>query len=505
MIAKPNQHYRIETLSELLDDRLSHEEADQVQLHLDECETCRQQLATIAGQPDWWRETVAVLSESTVASPQRVDSIQGQTNLDASMQWLHPLLDSGDAGELGRIDEYPIHDVIGQGGMGVVLRGIDTDLSRPVAIKVLSPHLSGVGAARMRFMREARAAAAIVHPSIVPIYRIDTTRRLPYIVMPFIAGGNLQERIDQDGPLELVEVIRIALQVAEGIAAAHRHGVIHRDIKPANILVEQGNGRVLISDFGLARALDDATLTMSGMISGTPQFMSPEQAEGEAVDERTDLYSLGSLIYCMATGRAPFRAESPLAVLRKISESQPRPIQSINERMPAWLDTLVGRLMQPERIKRIQTADETIDIIRASLNHVRNPENVPLPLAIRSKQAARKRAYCVSAIITVIAMGVAGFAIHLSNGASPSRVKFVRVPSTGFQSSVPITESRQPQALDTTDLSWPGEFLDAGISQLNSELDGIAQSMGYNSHNVAPLGINFHQHVSTRGKRNVKN
>ncbi|MCG8649322.1 MAG: protein kinase, partial [Pirellulales bacterium] len=366
MIAGPNRHIQSETLRELLDDQLPHEQAEQIESHLDECDVCRNTLAQIAGPPQWWDETVGVLSQSTHAHLQAQTAVgSGQhqrvsrkLSLDASLEWIQPLFDESPDSDLGRIDQYPIQSVIGQGGMGVVLRGNDPELNRPVAIKILAPHLAGAGAARARFMREAQAAAAIVHPSIVPIYSIATAARLPYIVMPCISGGNLQERIDRQGPLELAEVLRIGLQIAEGLQAAHQQGVIHRDIKPANILIEEGNGRVLISDFGLARALDDATLTMSGMIAGTPSYMSPEQARGEAIDERTDLFSLGSLLYALAIGRPPFRAEAPLAVLRKICESRPRPIQQINERMPAWLDEIVGQLMVVDPARRLGSAGE---------------------------------------------------------------------------------------------------------------------------------------------------
>ena len=244
--------------------------------------------------------------------------------------------------------------------MGVVLRGTDPELSRPIAIKVLSPHLAGVGAARARFMREAQSAATIVHPSIVPIYSVATSARLPYIVMPCVQGGNLQEAHRSRRSVgDCAEVLRIGVQVAEGLAAAHRRGVIHRDIKPANILIEEGNGRVLISDFGLARVLDDASLTASGMIAGTPQYMSPEQARGETIDARSDLFSLGSLLYALATGRPPFRAENPLAVLKKITESRPRPVHQVNERLPEWLDRLIGQLMQIDVNRRTETSDRS--------------------------------------------------------------------------------------------------------------------------------------------------
>ena len=228
-----------------------------------------------------------------------------------------------------------------------------------------------------------------MHPSIVPIYSVVTSSRLPYIVMPCINGGNLQQRIDREGPLELAEVLRIGAEVADGLTAAHRQGVIHRDIKPANILIDEGNGRVLISDFGLARALDDATLTISGMIAGTPQYMSPEQARGEMIDARSDLFSLGSLLYALATGRPPYRAESPLAVLRKISDSKPKPIHQINETIPSWFDALVSKLMTIDPADRIASADDAAALLREGYAHVRNPAVHGLPKVARTRHFRR--------------------------------------------------------------------------------------------------------------------
>lgn len=411
MIAKTNHHYGDDELRGLLDERLSSEESREVESHLSGCSTCQRELKRIAGEEDWWKETVTVLSDSTFVpngtppgtdsagsgspdSSSNVDSVSvdrssnqiAARSLDASVAWIRPLLaepPAGSTGCIGQLDQYPIHGVIGQGGMGVVLRGTDLALNRPVAIKVLSPHLAGVGAARARFMREAQAAAAIVHPSIVPIYGVIQKGPLPYLVMPVIGGGNLQQRIDVEGPLELAEVLRIGAQIAEGLAAAHRGGVIHRDIKPANILVEEGNGRVLISDFGLARALDDATLTCSGMIAGTPQYMSPEQARGEAVDARSDLFSLGSLLYALATGRPPFRAETPLAVLRKITETRARHVQEVNEQFPAWFDVLIRHFMQVDLSRRVDSADKAAELLQEAHAHVRNPTAKQLPGFLR--------------------------------------------------------------------------------------------------------------------------
>ena len=182
---------------------------------------------------------------------------------------------------LGQLGRYQIEQVIGAGGMGIVLKGFDTDLNRPVAVKVLAPHLAHSGAARQRFAREARAAAAVVHEHVVAIYNVESEEETPFLVIQYVPGRSLQDRVDQDGPLAAEEILRIGMQAAAGLAAAHAQGVIHRDVKPANILLESGVERALLTDFGLARAADDASLTHSGIVAGTPHYMSPEQARGE--------------------------------------------------------------------------------------------------------------------------------------------------------------------------------------------------------------------------------
>ena len=194
---------------------------------------------------------------------------------------------------LGRLGPYEVSGVIGAGGMGIVLKAFDCSLDRTVAIKVMAPHLASSGSARRRFAREAKAAAAVLHPNVIAIHGVAADQALPYLVMPYNRGMSLQKRIDQDGPLPLQETLRIAEQIAAGLAAAHAQGLVHRDIKPANILLEDGVERLAITDFGLARAVDDATMTRSGVIAGTPQYMSPEQARGDSIDHRSDLFSFG--------------------------------------------------------------------------------------------------------------------------------------------------------------------------------------------------------------------
>ena len=226
----------------------------------------------------------------------RAGIVEADDEIDDSVHenaWLR-LLDPPDPDRpetLGRLGSYEVLEVLGQGGMGVVLKARDPALDRTVAIKVLTPALAHAATARRRFAREARAAAAVGHEHIVAIHAVDEFRGLPYLVMQYIPGRSLQERLDASGPLEVKEILRIGTQAARALAAAHAQGVVHRDIKPANILLENCVERVKLTDFGLARAIDDASLTQSGVIAGTPQYMAPEQARGEPVDARADLFS----------------------------------------------------------------------------------------------------------------------------------------------------------------------------------------------------------------------
>jgi len=179
---------------------------------------------------------------------------------------------------LGRIGHYEVLEVLGRGGFGIVFRAFDELLHRVVAIKVLAPQLAATSPARKRFLREARSSAAIGHENVVQVHAVEE-QPLPYLVMEFIPGETLQQRLDRTGPLEVTDAVPLGRQIAEGLAAAHARGLIHRDIKPGNILLEAGpHPRVKITDFGLARAADDASMTQSGLLAGTPMYMSPEQA-----------------------------------------------------------------------------------------------------------------------------------------------------------------------------------------------------------------------------------
>jgi len=274
---------------------------------------------------------------------------------------------SSKPGSLGRLGHYEVLQVLGQGGFGVVLRAFDEVLQRVVAIKVMAPHLATTSPARKRFLREARSAGAVRHENVVGIYAVEE-QPIPYLVMEYIAGETLQQRLDRTGPLDTPEVLRLGRQIVAGLAAAHAQGLIHRDIKPSNILLERGiEERIKITDFGLARAADDASLTQSGVVAGTPMYMSPEQAQGESIDQRADLFSLGSVLYAMCTGRPPFRASTTLAVLKRVSEDHPRPIREIIPEVPDWLCNIIAGLHAKRPEDRFTSAQDVADLLTRCL------------------------------------------------------------------------------------------------------------------------------------------
>lgn len=248
--------------------------------------------------------------------------------------------------ELGRLGQYRILKVLGIGGMGVVYQAEDAILGRAVALKAMLPAVAARAANRQRFVREAKATAALRHEHIVTVFHVGEDRGVPYLVMEFLEGETLEDRLKREKQLPVDAVLRIGLQTARGLAAAHARGLVHRDIKPANIWLERGTGRVKILDFGLARATaDDTHLTVSGIILGTPAYMAPEQARGEPVDARTDLFSLGAVLYRLCTGRLPFRGKDTLAILAALAVDTPESIAHVRGGLPAALEHLVMRLL----------------------------------------------------------------------------------------------------------------------------------------------------------------
>jgi serine/threonine protein kinase len=409
-------------IDDYLDERLSEALASEFERHLCDCERCRNELQQRSAEPNIWRDAVALLGpdsappDSTPAplrgsvrsygndcsgsGEQTIDEHRNSQRERYVLSVLDSLTPTDDPEMLGRVGDYEISGVVGVGGMGAVLKGFDKSLRRVVAIKVMAPHLAHSGSARTRFQREARAAAAITHDNVIDIYAVSEAAGLPYLVMPYARGPSLQKRIDEGGPLGVVEVVRIGRQIAAGLSAAHEQGVVHRDIKPANILLSDGIERLWITDFGVARAMDDASMTQTGVIAGTPQYMSPEQARGESVDHRSDLFSLGSVLYTACTGRPPFRSEAAYGILRRITDSEPRPIREINADIPEWLCIIIARLLAKHPADRFENAAEVVDLLDGCLAHLQQPLQVELPPSLRGKPAVDVMRSALDVVIT---------------------------------------------------------------------------------------------------------
>ena len=376
-------------LKSFLDDDLSDHEQARFSDHLESCSDCQRMLERLAAGSELWADLRQLTPRAgnqtgpggSVPGTAVYESAGRQERPSGHDHLLSFLAASDEPGSLGRLGAYEVSEVLGHGGFGVVLKAFDPALGRAVAIKVLAPQLATSAAARGRFAREARAAAAVVHENVVAIHAVDSWKNLPYLVMPYIAGQSLQDRVDRGGPMDLKAILRVGIQTAQGLASAHAQGLVHRDVKPSNILLENGVERVKLTDFGLARAVDDASLTQSGVVAGTPQYMSPEQARGEAVDHRSDLFSLGSVIYFMCTAHAPFRASSTPAVLRRVSDEEPRSVRESNPDVPVWLAQIIERLHAKDPAGRFVSAGEVAMVLEQNLAAVQRglPGMAPAP------------------------------------------------------------------------------------------------------------------------------
>jgi hypothetical protein len=373
---------------EFFADELPSEEQERYERHLESCPVCQARLDGDELYAPRLRQMVRrVLGSSARADDPILRQFVSRLHHDGAGHHDAPaeaadlyFLDPSERPELlGILGRYEVQEVIGQGGMGVVLKAFEPALHRLVAIKVLAPALAGSPTARRRFTREARACAAVSHDHVVKVHEVQEADGLPYLVMQYVAGESLQARMDRAGPLELMEVVRIGKEAAAGLAAAHAQGLVHRDIKPANLLLENGPGRVKVTDFGLARAADDLGLTQAGVVAGTPEYMAPEQARGEPVDHRADLFSLGSVLYAMCTGRPAFRGASPETVLRCVREEEPIPVRSLSPAVPDWLETIIGRLLAKDPAQRFATTAEVAALLESHLVHLQQPATVPPP------------------------------------------------------------------------------------------------------------------------------
>ena len=424
------------------------------------------------------REELLKTSDETGVSPETpspaTDSVMAKTMLAVGSDTVDDADDENASGEvefrrflqpsmrtgwLGQLGHYEIETILGRGAFGIVAKALDEKLHRVVAIKLMKPDLAATSPPRQRFLREARTAAAVSHENIVAIYGVEE-QPIPYLVMEYVPGQTLQQRMDERGPFEVKDILRIGQQVAAGLAAAHSAKLIHRDIKPSNILLTRGPAeRAKISDFGMARAVDDASMTQSGMIAGTPLYMAPEQALGEVLDHRADLFSLGSVLYQMASGRPPFRAANTPAVLKRVCQETPRPLHDVLPGIPGWLETVIFRLLEKQPDDRYQSSQELADLLARCQRELelngkvtcvgesrRAEESLGFPPVKRTEPKAQRNpiGWLIGSVLAVAA--VIGFALW--NGGKKTPDLDTSISSNAPISSSPISSS-PPEALAT--------------------------------------------------------
>ena len=375
-------------LASLINGGASQQEELQLATHLDTCPACQTTLESLASEQDLRDDVVRNLgrhgtvvggglnTEIQQAIDELHDDVSHRETRSFSIADEEPLTflaPTDDPEHLGRLGSYEVIDEIGRGGMGIVLKARDPSLNRIVALKVLAPHQAWNVTARQRFVREARSAAAVNHRHVVTIHAVEENNALPFLVMEYYDGQSLEQHM-QDGPLTVKEIVRIGIQTAAGLAAAHDCGLVHRDIKPANILLERDTDWVKITDFGLARTADDVQLTKSGILTGTPAYMAPEQATDAAIDHRADLFSLGSVLYSLCTNRPPFRGPSVLALINQLQTEAPIAIGQFNPMIPNWLIAVIEKLHAKNPNDRFQSADE---VVRLLMQHYTEIQSAP--------------------------------------------------------------------------------------------------------------------------------
>lgn len=423
----------VETLKRFLLGLCSESEATPLESHLLSCGECQETVRRISTHDDQVmtvlresaptaypedshiRKLLAEISEQAAQATLNArinDPTQSQGSSSSTPQNQSMLRPAEAADEIGRLGSFRVLKRLGQGGMGIVFLAEDMHLKRQVALKVLSPSQTQAPEAVERFLREARAAAAVKHDHIVTIYQVGEDGSVPYIAMELLEGESLDDRLRRKAPLPTAEALRIACEAAAGLAAAHARGLLHRDIKPANIWLEASTGRVKILDFGLARNLTgDVQLTQSGALAGTPAYMSPEQIDSQPLDGRTDLFSLGCVTYRMLTGKLPFVGETLVKTLLAVAQATPPAIQSLNPNVSRDIVRLVDRLLAKSPQDRPITADEVVVELRRLIASERSQiSDVVLALStplVGGDDRGRKRRR------RSVAAGAGGFALVL--------------------------------------------------------------------------------------------
>lgn len=362
---------------EFLDGNLGALTTAELERHLEECDVCAEQADTLCNLGD---ETLSRMN-NYVLHPDERDTVERLIQTAHAMaddysthflvsdgssadqfEFLSPALEQN---EIGRLGKYSIRGVLGSGGMGVVFRAYDAALEREVAVKVIQPKFAESDEAKERFLREAKMTAGIEHDHIVTIYQVDVANDVPFLAMQLLQGESLQMRLLRKKRLTETQAIKITAQIAKGLAVAHDAGLVHRDIKPGNIWLREGDDAVRILDFGLARTDHDVGMTRTGEVVGTPRYMSPEQARGESLDGRSDLFSLGCVLFRMLSGRAPVEKSDMISTLVAVVNDEIDPIESLLPDLDSELALLINELLSIDRESRPIDAQQVVVRLQA--------------------------------------------------------------------------------------------------------------------------------------------
>lgn len=448
-------------LRRLLEDTLGESERAAIVDHLDRCLACADGLERVAAADDFWQSSAHSLRTDAFDS-QCFESVDSAKPFSPVLKAL--LGPTEDPYSLGRVGRFEILGVVGSGGMGTVLKARDVDIDRVVALKLPAAHLLDSPAALERLEREARSAATIRHPSIIEIYQVERWRDIPYLVMPFHTGPSLTARINADGPMDVLESIQVARQMAEALAAAHDCGVVHRDVKPGNILLGKGTERAVLTDFGIAKIQSDAQMTATGVIVGTPAFLSPEQASGGEATPQSDLFCLGSVLWSMLAGRPPFVDLPTHTIVASIAAGKLPSLRPLRSGLPPWVYRLVETLQQPAPEKRPNSAHQCAEILRACEQHLADPILHPLPAIVNTPTKTNRRVWKWAILLAAL---LGGSTIYLRPQPTNGDTKFP--PGLGTPAA-PV----ESETASVEELSRSVDEIDRELAELMSELTTMA-------------------------------
>ena len=389
-----------------------------------------------------------------------------------------------------RLGKYVIQAEIGRGGMGAVYRGYDPDLERPVAVKVLAPHLVWQREFVERFLREARAAARLKHPAIVTIYDVGQESGWYYFVMEYLEGQTLGEMIEQRGPLPLSEVLTLLRPLAAALDYAHTQGIVHRDVKPDNIIVGS-SGSAQLTDFGIARAAQETRMTSTGMIMGTLEYMSPEQAQGIKAEARSDQYSLAVVAYELLSGQVPFEADSTAGLLYKVAHEPLPSIRELRPDLPADVGEVLSRALAKSPDERYATATDFVEALEGQA--VERPTSAPHAPPAREQQRVPVWGWALGGLVSLLLLflilwGMGGFPVGLSSEEklstkAPPHTETPRLYDAGLSSEEKLGTEENPIIMSFVPSGDTQEILASGkeLADMISEKTGLAIEVNVNA------------------------